>query len=81
MGKLMDRLQAQSKDPDHKKDAEDCIKLYNWVKDTDKDGCVWSSRWSPLVDVTFKGFPSDKRTHKPNVTGYALLKGLEKTSC
>lgn len=77
MGKLMDRLQKQLKNPETKKDAEDCIKIYNWIKDTDKDGRVWNSRWEPLVDVKFKGFPSDERTYKPNITGYTLLKGIE----
>lgn len=77
MGKLMDRLQKQLKNPDHEKDAEDCIKIYNWIKDTDKDGRVWSSRWESLVDVRFKGFPSDERTYKPNITGRTLLKGIE----
>ena len=77
MGKLMDRLQKQLKNPDTKKDAEDCIKIYNWIKDTDPEGRVWSSRWEPLVDIKFKGFPSDERTYKPNITGYTLLKGIE----
>ena len=76
MGKLMDRLKRQRKNPEYKKDAEDCIKIYNWVKETDKDGRVWSSRWDPLVDVTFKGFPSDERTYKLNITGRTLLKGI-----
>lgn len=77
MGKLMDRLKKQLKNPEHKKDAEDCIKIYNWIKETDKDGCVWSSRWNPLVDVKFKGFPSDERTYSLNITGKILLKGIE----
>lgn len=77
MGKLMNRLQRQLKNPDTKKDAEDCIKIYNWIKDTDPKGCVWESRWVPLVDVKFKGFPSDERIYKPNITGYTLLKGIE----
>lgn len=73
----MDRLQKQLENPEYKKDAEDCIKIYNWIKATDRDGMVWSSRWDPLVDVKFKGFPSDERTYKPNITGYTLLKGIE----
>lgn len=77
MGKLMDRLQKQLKNPEYKKDAEDCIKIYNWIKDTDKDGKVMSSRWQPLIDVKFKGYPSSGRTYKPNLTGYALLKGID----
>ena len=76
MGKLMNRLLKQLENTDTKKDAEDCIKIYNWIKDTDKDGNVWSSRWTPLVDVKFKGFPSDERTYKPNITGSTLLKGI-----
>lgn len=77
MGKLMNRLQQQLKNPNHRKDAKDCIKIYNWIKATDPDGRVWESRWTPLVSVTFKGFPSDERTYKPNITGYTLLKGIE----
>jgi len=77
MGKLLDRLQAQLKNPDHAKDAEDCIKIYNWIKDTDEDGIVWNSRWRALVDMRFKGFPSNERTYKLNITGYAVLKGIE----
>jgi len=77
MGILMERLQAQLKRPDYKKDAEDCIKIYNWIKETDPEGRVWNSRWRPLVDVAFKGFPSDERNYKPSITGYAVLKGIE----
>lgn len=73
----MNRLEKQLKDPMHKKDAEDCIKIYNWIKSTDKEGRVWNSRWEALTEVTFKGFPSDERTYKPNITGYTVLKGIE----
>ncbi len=74
----MDRLQSKLKDPEFKKDAEDCIEIYNWIKSTDKEGRVWSSRWDPLVDVKFKGYPSDKRSYKLNTTGRAVLKGIQK---
>ena len=77
MGKLMTRLQNQLSDPDRKKEAEDCISVYNWIKRTDPDGQVWSSKWSPLVDVTFKGFPSDIRYYKLNIMGQTLLKGIK----
>lgn len=76
MGKLLDRLNKQLKIPEHSKDAKDCIEIYNWIKSTDKEGIVWGSRWNPLVDINFKGFPSDERTYKPNITGYTLLKGI-----
>lgn len=77
MGKLTERLQKQLLIPEYKKDAEECIEIYNWIKSTDRDGRVWSSVWEPLVDVTFKGFPSDNRTYKLNITGRTLLKGVK----
>lgn len=76
MGKLIDRLQKQLQTSEHKKDAEDCIKLYNWLQKN--SGHVWSSQWSFLVDVKFRGFPSDERIFKPSFIGYAVLKSLEK---
>ena len=76
----MNRLEKQLT-TEHKKDAEDCIKIYNWIKDTDKDGHVWGSRWTPLVDTTFpKAYPSDARTYKLNITGATLLKGIKSNS-
>ena len=77
MGKLTERLQKQLLTPEYKKDAEECIEVYNWIKSTDKEGRVWESRWSPLVDVKFQGYPSDKRTYKLNITGRTLLKGIK----
>lgn len=78
MGKLMDRLQKQLQNPDTKKDAEDCIKIYNYIKNTDSKGRVWDSRWTPLVDVKWVGtYPNSEPIYKPNRTGYTLLKGIE----
>lgn len=71
----MDTLVKQLENRETKKDAEDCIKIYNWLKSTDKNGKVWSSRWSPLIDVRFNGL--NGRIYKPNITGYTLLKGIE----
>jgi hypothetical protein len=76
MGKLIIRLKKQLK-TDYKKDAEDCIKIYNKLSKM-YDNHVWSSNWTPLVDVKFKGFPSDERTYKPSMIGIYFLKGLEK---
>ncbi len=76
MGKLINRLQKQLLRPENKKDAEECIEVYNWIKDTDPEGRVWGSRWNPLVDVKFKGFPSDERNYSLNATGKTLLKGI-----
>jgi hypothetical protein len=77
MGKLMTRLKQQLKRPEFKKDAEECIKIYNWIKTTDKDGRVWSSRWEPVINIKFKEFPSDERDYSLNITGKTLLKGIE----
>ena len=71
----MTRLEAQKK-TDYWKDAVDCIEIYNKLKEMDKDGAVWSSKWQPLTDVTYQGFPSDKRRYKPNAIGYIFLQGI-----
>ncbi len=77
MGILMNRLQKQLENPDTKKDAEDCIKIYNWIKETDPEGRVWDSRWNPMVNVKWEGtHPNSSAVYKPNLTGYTLLKGI-----
>ena len=78
MGKLTNRLEQQLKRVDHKKDAEECIEIYNWIKNTDKYERVCSSRWEPLTNVRFKGYPSDERNYSLNITGKTLLKGIKK---
>jgi hypothetical protein len=75
MGKLMVRLEKQLATED-KKDAQDCIEIYNKLKELD-NGNVWSSKWNGLTDVTFEGFPSDKRKYKPSSIGYIFLKGIK----
>lgn len=74
MGKLLERLEKQLK-TEHKEDAEDCIKIYNKIKEI-SNGHVWESEWRPLVDTIFKGFPSDERRFKPTKIGYIFLKGI-----
>ena len=74
MGKLLTRLENQLK-TEHHKEAKDCIKLYEYLKENDK-GRVWESRWNTLTIVTFKGFPSDERWYKPNDIGFLVLKAL-----
>lgn len=70
MGKLLDRLNKQL-ETEYKKDAEDCLKIYNYLKGS--TGHVWESTWRPLVYVTF---PNGKKTFKPTSIGYLLLKAL-----
>lgn len=74
MGKLRDRLEKQL-ETEYKKDAEDCIKIYNQLKES--TGHVWDSEWNPLVRTIFEDFPSDKRRYQPTAIGYIFLKGLE----
>ena len=71
-----ERLQKQL-ETEYKQDAEDCLKIYNKLKELDK-GSVWSSKWNILVDITFKGYPSDERTFKPTPIGHIFLKGIDK---
>ena len=76
MGKLMIRLEKQLT-TEYKKDAENCIKIHNKLKEID-DGKVWNSKWILLTDVIFKGFPSNEKRYKPNDIGYIFLKGIQK---
>lgn len=71
MGKLFDRLQLQLK-TEYKKDAEDCLKIYNNLKEA--TGHVWESNWNPLVITIFEGW--NKKRFKPTNIGYTFLKGL-----
>lgn len=74
----MDYLQKQLKSEDAKlkKDAEDCLKIYEKLQEMN-NGSVWSSQWQQLVNPKFKGFPSDDRTYSPSAMGYIFLKGIE----
>jgi len=71
----MNHLQKQLKETEHKKDAEECIEVYNWIKSTDKEKRVWSSRWEPLVNVSFEGL--NIKRYRLNITGKTLLEGIK----
>ena len=75
MGKLMDSLQKQLS-TEYKKEAEDCILLYNHLKETN-NGHVWSTQWYSLTTVTFKKYPSSERRHVPNNIGCLVIAGLK----
>ena len=77
MGKLLDRLQKQLLG-ENKQDAEDCLQIYNHLKET--TGHVWESEWRVLVSTRFKGFPSDERTFRPTAIGYTYIKGMHSNS-
>lgn len=77
MGKLYDRLQKQLKSEEYKKDAEDCLKIYEKLKEMN-NGKVWESSWNPLTTVKFVGtYPNSERIYKPSKEGYVFLKGIE----
>lgn len=77
MGKLYDRLQKQLKSEEYKKDAEDCLKIYEKLKEMN-NGSVWESSWNPLTTVKFVGtYPNSERIYKPSQEGYVFLKGIE----
>lgn len=69
----MDRLQKQL-NTEYRQDAEDCLKIYHHLRET--TGHVWENDWRPLVQTTFKGFPSDERRFKLTAIGQIFLKGL-----
>ena len=53
MGKLYNELQEQLKKPEHKKDAEGCLCIYdNLIK---IEGTVWASTWNVLTKIESKG--------------------------
>lgn len=77
MGKLYDRLQKQLKSEEYKKDAEDCLKIYEKLKEMN-NGKVWESSWNPLTTIKFVGtYPNSERIYKPSQEGYVFLKGIE----
>lgn len=77
MGKLYNGLQRQLKIEEHKKDAEDCLKIYEKLKEM-SGGHVWESQWQPLTSVTFIGtYPNSIKIYKPSQIGRMFLKGIE----
>ena len=75
MSKLYDALQDQLK-TEHKKEAEDCIKIYNKLKEM-SGGSLWSSDWNALVHTILIGtWPNVKSIFKPNAIGKIFLKGM-----
>lgn len=68
--------QLKSEDAKLKKDAEDCLKIYEKLKEI-SNGSVWSSNWNQLIQYKFKGLLSDERIYYPTKIGYIFLKGIE----
>lgn len=77
MGKVLNGLKEQLK-TDYKKDAEDCIKIYNKLKEI--DGHVWGTDWGSLTKVKIaEKYPYERR-HKPTQVGYIFLNGINTTT-
>lgn len=75
MGKLLNRLEKQLK-TEYKQDAENCIKIYNKLKEL-HNGHVWESNWNPLIKVEFiGGYPNYERRFKLTEIGHIFLKGI-----
>ena len=76
MGKLRNNLEKQL-NTKHKEDAEDCIKIYDKLKEL-SNGHVWNSDWSALVSIEFsESFAKDTSKTKryfPNKLGKIFLK-------
>lgn len=72
-----DRFQKQLQVEEHREDAEDCIKIYNKLKEMN-DGSVWSSDWQVLT--TIGGWigerPHAQMAYKPSKVGYVFLNGI-----
>ena len=75
MGKLLDNLNKQLKRPEQRNDAEECLIIYKYLKDT--TGHVWESTWNILTDVKFIGiYPNAKRHYLLSSMGRTFLQGI-----
>lgn len=75
MSKLYDALQKQLKTEEYRKDAEDCIKIYNKLKEIG-EGKVWISCWNALtMPILDKSLPV--LGYQPNSVGEIFLKGID----
>lgn len=58
----------------YEKDAEDCIKIYQFLKELDHDNVDWV-KWNMLVKVALRN--TRKWHYKPTKIGRTFLKGLK----
>lgn len=80
MSKLYDSLQKQL-ETEYKKEAEDCIKIYNALKAISREKYgeehVWFSDWNVLTTTMLVGnFPNVKKIYKPSHVGKVFLIGI-----
>lgn len=80
MSKLYDALQDQLK-TEHKKEAEDCIKIYNVLKAISREKYgeehVRSSDWNVLTTTMLvRSYPNVRKMYKPSHIGKVFLIGI-----
>lgn len=73
MGNIYNSLQEQLKTK-YKKEAEDCIKIYNKLKEI-SGGSIWIADWNVLAEV--RTFVSNIPVYKPSYVGEVFLKGID----
>ncbi|MEG1495610.1 MAG: hypothetical protein RR406_04880 [Bacilli bacterium] len=80
MGKLYDRLQKQLEFKEYKKAAEDCLNIYEKLKEISASQ-VWGSEWDILKNVSGEigERPNTTIAYKPSQIGYIFLKDVELT--
>ena len=75
MGKLYNELQKQLEMAEHRQDAEDCIFIYDNLKEI--EGAVWNSTWRVLTKVETKGmYPNCIKIYKPSKIGKIFIRGI-----
>lgn len=72
MGNVRDSLQKQL-ETEYRKEAEDCIKIYDKLKEISKS-YIWRSHWDALTEVIT--FISNIPVYKPSPIGEVFLKGI-----
>ena len=73
MGNVRDSLQKQL-ETEYRKEAEDCIKIYDKLKEISKS-YIWCSHWDALTEVIT--FISNIPVYKPSPIGEVFLKGID----
>lgn len=73
MGNVRDSLQKQL-ETEYRKEAEDCIKIYDKLKEILKS-YIWRSHWDALTEVIT--FISNIPVYKPSPIGEVFLKGID----
>lgn len=73
MGNVRDSLQKQL-ETEYRKEAEDCIKIYDKLKEISKS-YIWRSHRDALTEVIT--FISNIPVYKPSPIGEVFLKGID----